>query len=306
MVPCQENGLHAKPGKRVNHTGAFLAQRVGQYDISGKHTIHRETGHSAAFPDMRFRLKRGRHLDPVLLKQFGVSRENLFSLHKSAYAPARDHLKILRWRKLRSIFFFAAAHNGLPKWMFGQLLCGSGQPVNLRLFIPLRNTDSLNDFRCSIGQGPGLIKSNHLDFGEPFQRVALPHEEAAPGRVSDGCHDGGRRRQYQRAWAEHNEDRDRTNDLPTDQPGQRRRAQGNHNDPGCPAVSEADNLCLARIRRLDQPDHTLNRAVLAHLGGLHFKGPELIDGAAGYAIAHGLVHGEGFAGHDRLIDGGLA
>ena len=60
--------------------------------------------------------------------------------------------------------------------MLGQLLSGSGQPINLRLLIPLRNTDNIDNFRCAIGQGPGFIKGNHLDFGEPFQRVALPDD----------------------------------------------------------------------------------------------------------------------------------
>ena len=37
----------------------------------------------------------------------------------------------------------------------------------------------------------------------------------------------------------------------------------------------------------------------------HLEDAELVDGAAGHRIARSFVHGEGFAGHDGLIDGGL-
>ena len=62
---------------------------------------------------------------------------------------------------------------------------------------------------------------------------------------------------------------------------------------------------LACVGRLHQPDHPLDGAILAHLGGPHLKGTKLVHRAAGHLVAHGLVHGQAFAGHDGLIDGGL-
>ena len=42
-----------------------------------------------------------------------------------------------------------------------------------------------------------------------------------------------------------------------------------------------------------------------YLLGLHLKSAELVHGAAGHRIPHSLIHRQGLAGHDRLVDGGL-
>ena len=124
--------------------------------------------------------------------------------------------------------------------------------------------------------------------------------------VADGGHDGRGRGQHQRAGAEHHEDGHGPDDLAGDEPGQRRGGQGDDHDPRGPAVRKAHDLGLVRVRRLHKPDHPLDGAVLAHLGGLHLKRAKLVHRAAGHRVAHGLVHRQRFAGHDRLIDGGLA
>ena len=127
-----------------------------------------------------------------------------------------------------------------------------------------------------------------------------------PGGVADGGHNSRGRGQHQGAGAEHNKDGHGPDNLAGNKPGQHRRGQSNDHDPGSPAVGNADDLRFSRVRRLHQADHPLDGAVLADFGGLHFKGTELIHRAAGYGVPHGLIHRQGFAGHDRLVDGGLA
>ena len=126
-----------------------------------------------------------------------------------------------------------------------------------------------------------------------------------PGRVADRGHDGGRCGKHQRTRAEHDKNGYCADDLAGNQPGQHRSGQRNHHDPGRPAVGNADDPGLARIRRLHQPDHALDRAVLPDPGRPHIEGAELIDRAARDLVPLALVHGQGFAGHDRLIDRGL-
>ena len=114
--------------------------------------------------------------------------------------------------------------------------------------------------------------------------------------VADSRHDSGGRSQHQRAGAKHDQDRHCADDLPGKEPRQRCGGQGDDHDPRGPAVGNADDLRLARIRRLHQPDHPLDGAVLLHLGGFHFKRAELVDRTAGHEVPHGLIHRQGFAG----------
>ena len=126
------------------------------------------------------------------------------------------------------------------------------------------------------------------------------------GGVADGRHDGRGGGQHQGAGAEDHQDGHRPDDLPGDCPGDPRRDQGDDHDPGGPAVGQVHDLGLAGVGGLDQADHPLDGTVLPHLGSLHGKGPKLVYGAAGHLVPLPLVHGEGLAGHHRLVDGGLA
>ena len=156
--------------------------------------------------------------------------------------------------------------------------------------------------RCAVGQRSGFVKGDDSGLGQPLQRVALPHQKSVLRGVADGGHNGRGRGQHQRAGAEHHQDRHRPNDLAGYKPCQTRRAEGDDHDPCSPPIRKPHDLGLARIRRLHQPDHPLDGAVLSHLGGLHLKGAELIHRAAGYRVPHGLVHRQRLAGHHRLID----
>ena len=164
----------------------------------------------------------------------------------------------------------------------------------------------MNHLRGSVGEGAGFVEGQLGNLGQALQRIALAHQKAVARGVADGRHDGRRRGEHQRAGAEDDQDGDGADDLAADQPGQRGGAEGDDHDPGGPAVCKAHDLGLTRIRRLHQAHHPLDGAVLAHLGGPHLKGAELVDRAAGNLVADGLIYGQGLSRHHRLVDRGLA
>ena len=126
------------------------------------------------------------------------------------------------------------------------------------------------------------------------------------GGVADGGHDRRGRSQHQGAGAKDDEYGHGADDLAADEPRQRRRREGDDHDPRGPAVGDADDLRLARVGGLHQAHHALDGTVLAHAGGAHLEGAELVDRAAHHLVARAFVHRQGFAGHHRLVDGRLA
>ena len=156
------------------------------------------------------------------------------------------------------------------------------------------------------GQGARLVKGHLGHPGQPLQGVPFPDQKPVAGGVADGRHDGGGGGQHQGAGAEDHQDGHGPDDFPGNEPRQGRRSEGDDHDPGGPPVRQPDDLGLARVGGLDQADHPLDGAVLAHPGGPHVKGAELVDGTAGDLVPHPFVHRQGLAGHHRLVDGGLA
>ena len=159
-----------------------------------------------------------------------------------------------------------------------------------------------DDLRFPIGERPRFVKRDLGDGRKPLQSVALAHEKAVFGGIPNRGHDGGGGGQDQGAGTKDHQNGHRPDDLPGDQPGQGGCAEGNHNNPGCPPVCNADNLRFPGVCRLHQADHALDGAVLSHLGRLHIEGTELVDSPAGYRVTGMFVHGQGLAGHDRLVD----
>ena len=121
-------------------------------------------------------------------------------------------------------------------------------------------------------------------------------------RITNTSHDRRRRSQYQRARTEHNKDRHRTDDLTGHCPRKHSCRQRDHYDPCRPAVCKPYDLCLARIRRLNQTYHTLQGTVLPHAGRFHLKRTKLIDRTGENIISDRLIHRKRFSRHDRLID----
>ena len=241
----------------------------------------------------------------ILSQQLLVARQDRSAVHPGGDSLAGNHLELFRRGKGIWVVLSAAAENGLAQGMLRELLGGGSQSVEL-LLMPAGEGEYRNHLGRAPGQRAGLVKGDLGDCGQPLQRVPLTNQKAVLGGVADGGHNGGGSGQHQSTGAEHHQNGHRPDALPGDQPGQHRRSQGNDHNPGGPAVGQPNNFGLARVGGLHQTDHALDGAVLAHLHGLHLKGAELIDGAAGHQVAGPLVHRHGLSRHHRLVDGGFA
>ena len=82
--------------------------------------------------------------------------------------------------------------------------------------------------------------------------------------------------------------------------------QSDDHDPGGPPVRQPDDLRLARVGGLHQPDHPLDGAVLPTFAARISKEPNWLTVPLDTSSPALLVHRQGFSGHHRLIDGGLA
>lgn len=129
MVAGEENRLYAQTGKSFDGCRALLSKGVGEGEKAGKYTVYRHIRHGAALTDIIFSVLRGGGFDTVLLQQFGIAGQNGFALDPCAGAAARD-LKVRRFRQ-DGTGLLIAAYNGLSEGVFGKLLGGSGQMVDL-------------------------------------------------------------------------------------------------------------------------------------------------------------------------------
>ena len=161
----------------------------------------------------------------------------------------------------------------------------------------------VRDGGSSECQCASLVKGHMLHCGKALQRVPLAHKEAVPCGIANGSHDGCGRSKDKGAGAEDHKDGHGAQDFACDKPAEDCGHEGNDHDPGCPAIGKAHNLGLACGRGLDQTYHALQGAVLAYLEGAHVKGAELIDSSGEDSVSGVLVHWQGFASHDSLVDG---
>ena len=307
VVTRQQHRLHARLLHLRDGIRRVRAQRVGQRDQTGKRAVHRQPDHRAALVQILrrtcLRLCAARNM--VFLHHLRIARQDGFARHHSLYAAAGQHAEILRRQQVAALRA-ETAHDRFAQRVLRALLSGC-RPGVQRLFLRiLRQTAHRNHLRRAEGQGAGLVKGDFCHTRQPLERIALAHEKTVPGCVADRGHDRGRRRQHKRARAEHDQNGHRADDLARDQPGQQRGGQGNHHNPGRPPVRDAHDLGLARVRGLHQADHALDRAVLAHARRPHIKRAELIDRAARHLVSLALIHGQGLAGHHRLVDRGLS
>ena len=164
----------------------------------------------------------------------------------------------------------------------------------------------LGHARLTFGDGARLVEHAALHARQPLQRIAFLHQKAVLGGVADGCDDGGRRGQHERAGAEHHEHRDCAQDFPGDKVHACSRGQRAHDDPGGPAVGQAHDFRLARVGALHQARHAADGAVFAHARGDDVDGAELVDRAGGHLVAGLDVARHRLAGHCALVDAGRA
>ena len=290
-----------------NHVLTFRAQGVGQSQITHGLSVDNQIDHRAALLQIGFRIcQDSRTVRTGLLQHLPVTSLNRIALDPGRYTSAGNHAEILGRKKNRLVILPIIRQDSLAQRMLRILLCGRGQGIE-PLFSPAggERTDSCH-LRSTLGQRAGLVKSDAFDRSQALQSIALPNQKTMLRSIADGSHNSSRRSQNQGAGTEDNENRDSTDNLPVDKPGNGCGGQGRNDDPGSPAVSQPYDFSLARVSRLHQTDHTLDRAVLANLCSFHFKSTKLIGRATGHLVACLLIHRKRFTGHNRLIDRSLS
>ena len=216
VVAGQQHRPHAECAELTDHVGALLAHRVGKCNVARKAALHSDIHHRAPALDLRLRTAFGRlrHDDAVFVQQRQIARKDLLSCNEHRNTATRDHAEILRFFRRFARFLLVAAHNGLAKRVLGKLLRRRAQRVELFFGNCLIKAFHRRHLRGAVGQRAGLVERYLRHLRKAFQRVTLAHQKAVLCRVADGRHDRGRRRQHQRARAEHNKDRHRADDLP--------------------------------------------------------------------------------------------
>ena len=306
VVAREQNRLYTQTGQGGNCRRAFPAQGIGQRKEACKRTVYRHIGDRAALLNVCLGRRHSADLHAVLAQQLGIAREHFPTLYLRAHAPAGYYGKVVRDRQLGAAFP-AAVHDGFAQRMLGELFRGGGQAVDF-ILIPLgRNAVRRNNLRRAAGQRAGLVEGD--DLAHPASRSS-----ASPSRTRKPCFVALPMAAMMAVGvASTSAQGQNTTSIVTarmicagQQPGQRCGGQGDHHDPGCPAVSQADDLRLARVRRLHQANHPLNGAVLPDaLVASISKAPNWLTVPLDTSSPDAFVHGQRFAGHHRLIDGGL-
>ena len=308
MIACQEHRTDAQILKFPDHSGALRPKGVRQGEKARRHAVQRQIDHGTALfeADVRFSHERSLHRHAVFLKKLSVPRKDLPSLCLCLHSPARNHGKLLRLSGRLPSLFLITAHYGLSQRVLRPLL-GSGRKGK-QLFSAQAFLNALRFHHAgrSACQRTRLVKGDASHRSEPFQSVALADQEPVLCRIADRRHDRSGGGKHQRTGAEYHQDGDCTDDLSGEKPGQRRRTEGDHHDPGGPPVGDSNDLRISGVRGLHQPDHALDGTVLSNPFGLHVKGAELVDRAALHLISRFLIHWQGFSCHNSLIDGGLS
>ena len=255
VVAGQQDRGDARLFERADGLGGALTQLVGQGEQPGKAAVNRGEDEGAALAAQLLGPPESLRWDDgaVFFQQLPIARQHRKPLCQRLHAAPGNHPELLRVGdglicRERGTPLAAAADNRLAQRVLGAQFRRSGEEVELFIGEALLKALYRTDLRSAVGQGSGFVKADALDPGQAFQRVTLPHQKAVFGRVADGRHDGGGGGQHQRAGAKDDQDGDRADDLPADQPGQCGGGQGDDDNPGGPAVGDADDFGLAGVR----------------------------------------------------------
>ena len=172
--------------------------------------------------------------------------------------------------------------------------------------------DHLCQRRLAARDGAGFIEQDCGQRCGALQCLAAAEEDAGFGAASAADHDGGRRRQAQRAGAGDNEHGDHIEDgcgqggaanrQPADQRDDGQRDDGGHEDRG-DAIGDCLNRRFARLRPLDQADDLRQDGVAADALRFDDQPSLLIDRAAENLGADGFIDRQALAGEHGFIYG---
>ena len=242
--------------------------------------------------------------DAVFLQKLFASAVNRLVFYFRVNPASGGHLKGSGLRK-RKPSFPRAGRDGLSQRVFAFCLGRGGEGEKaLPADRPVKWQD-IADIQAAVGQGAGLVKSKGVHLSHFFQGLAGFNDDAVLGGLPDSGHDSGGCGQHQGAGAENHQNRDGGYDVARPEIGRDGNEKGHRHQPARAAVRDALHGSLLILRLLYHADQLLQGAVFPYLCGGDIDGAEPVDGSAEYLIADSLVHGEGFSGHNRLVNGGF-
>ena len=158
-----------------------------------------------------------------------------------------------------------------------------------------------------FGEGAGLVEHHVGDANQGFDGLRPREDNASSRKRGRGRRQGNRRRQPERAGTSHHEYGNRgpegASGIDYQPDSQRRGGRSEHHPGECmrDAIGGLDQARLARRSALDQAPDRGRLRFQACGGHAHFERLADVDRSPDEPCAHGLFHGLGFAGEERLI-----
>ena len=236
-VAAEQHGRDAELFQPADGLGRARAHFVRERREARAFSVEREPDDDGPlFRVFRRRgLNFGRRRRASAREQLRVAGEDFAPRGRSRYAEPRKHGKFLRLAQRRALGA-ASLDERLAQRMLGAQLGRRRERKQLRVRHARREAAHGGYGGLSVGQRAGFVEGDVFDRGEPLERVALAHEDAVLRTVTHRRHDGGRRREHERAGAEDDENRDAAYRLARDEPDRERRAQRGDDYPSRPAV----------------------------------------------------------------------
>ena len=212
-----------------------------------------------------------------------------------------EHLRFHNW----NISFFCIIHDRFSQRMFAFRFSRSSQrkqPVSAYGRLQRQN---IADCQASVSQSTGFIKCDRIDFSHFLQGFSGFYDHSVLRRLPDGRYHCRRRRQYQRAGTEYNQNRNRRDNIS----GPYVRAYGDQkykrNQPARSLVGNALHGSLLIFRFLYHAYQFLQGTVLSHFCRPDINRPKTVHCTAEDLFSHAFIHRKGLPRDHRLVHGSL-
>jgi hypothetical protein len=157
------------------------------------------------------------HVD---LCKHAVPDEDLPAVHPRAHPVPGRRLEVIGQLRLDALFV-GCADNGARQRVFAGPLCRGSQPQQFGRAEAVE-ADRVDHPGLAQGQRTRLVERDDIDAADLFHRGPVLDQDAALGRVADGGHQRGGRREHQCARADDDQHGDRPDDVPREEVRERR------------------------------------------------------------------------------------
>ena len=203
--------------------------------------------------------------------------------------------------------------DGARDRVLGAVLDGARQPQHLVGVLAVGG-HHVGEGHLAGRHGAGLVEHDGVDAPGRLEHLGTLDEDAELGAAAGADHEGGRRRQPERARARDDQHGDRGGEgggrpapLPIQKPRVRdgERDHDRHEDAGDP-VGEPLHLGLAVLGVLDEPRHLRELGVGSDAGGADDEPSAGVDGGADDGVTDADLDRDRLAGQHRGVDRGRA